>query len=635
MSGLVLWAGRDGRPPDREDARAVAAAASYRASTATREVCSGSAIALHLDGGEEGSPGVSSPLLAPDASLLVAADARIDNRVDIAVRLGRPDLAAQRDDPALVLEAYRRWGDAFADRMAGDFAIAVWDASRRRLLAARDMFAMRPLFFRVDPNRVVVASDVRQILAARDVTARVFEPMLAAHLARSPGHPRWSFYAGVERVPPGHTIVVDEGRARVRRHAPLEPEAPWEAGPDESAERLRAALAGAVLAHLGAAAGPGLLLSGGLDSLSIAGAAGLLIRDGRVARSLRTYSFAFSELKDEDERAISGMVAQHYGLPSTPVPADTAWPLAEHPAHGTDRDTPDRLRSHVVLDRAIAVARREGVTTIVSGHRGDALQGGQVVDYLGCLSQQGVAAWWRTVTEHSRRTGIPRRALIDRHLLRRLPGAVWPHGRARGLRRAALAVVGGHEWRLPPWLRRDALDRLGRGDILGDEAPRSALPGEARRRRHDAILDAHDARSAEALERLFARAGIRYTDPWADRGLAELVLSVPQYVITPAGEPKRLLREAMRGVLPEEARLAARKRLPDPLYLRGLAGRGSDVVGSLIAGSRVAALGLVDERVLHETYARFVAAPHRVTERQWRWLWCFVNAEDWLRRSFD
>jgi asparagine synthase (glutamine-hydrolysing) len=134
------------------------------------------------------------------------------------------------------------------------------------------------------------------------------------------------------------------------------------------------------------------------------------------------------------------------------------------------------------------------------------------------------------------------------------------------------------------------------------------------------------------VERLLAGAGIRYVDPWADRELAELALRIPQYVITPAGEPKRLLREAMRGVLPEAARVAAAKRSPQPLYVRGLADRARSVVLSLIDGSRAASLGFIDEMALRRAYERFVGRPERVSDREWRALWRFIDVEEWLRR---
>jgi len=626
-----MWAGLNGRPADLGEARRLADAARHRAPRGTRESHLRSAVALKLVGGDRTRPD-PSPLLSHDRSVLLVADARIDNRVDIGTRLGTADLASRRDDAALLLEAYRQWGEGFADDLVGDFAIALWDEGRQRLIAARSLFALRPLVYRTESDRVIVASEAQQILAARGVSRQVFEPMLGAMLVRSPGLPRWSYYRDVSRLPPGHTLIVDHAGERVRAHAEFRLEEPWASDAVQTAERLRASLRDAVLPRLQASDAPGLLLSGGLDSTAVAGTAGVLAREGLWEGGLRTYGFSYTELRDCDELSVSSRVAAHYGFSSTPVPADTAWPLAEHPAHGPDLNGPDRLRSHVLFDRTLEIASSDGVTSMMTGHRGDSMGGGQVIDYLGALWDTGPLAFWRDLGAHSRRVCTSRGTLLARHVLRRVPTAIWPRGAASANRQAALQLMRKAEGSIPPWIRSDALTRLGLSDIIGLEVPRSTLKGEARRRRHDHILDPNETRNAEAVERWIARFGIRCDDPWADRRIAELMLSIPQHMITPAGEPKRLLREAMRGVLPEDVRTLARKQPPESLYVRGMADRSRETIANLIRHSRAAELGIVDEAVLGATYATYVAQPKRVREREWRWLWRFIDVEDWLRR---
>ncbi|MGE0705857.1 MAG: asparagine synthase-related protein, partial [Vicinamibacterales bacterium] len=511
MSGIAIWIGRNGRPVSREDVDRMTRAAAHRAAAAVRQAATSSAVAVHLDGGEESGPGASSP--SSDQSLLIVADARIDNRQELAELLGAREIASRGDDTALLLEAYRQWGEAFADRLTGDFAVALWDGRSQRLLLARDLFALRPLVYRVEPSRILAASEVKQILAAGDVPARFFEPQILATLARNAGLPEWTFHEGIQRVPPGHTVVIDGNGTRTHAHRPLEPETiPRDR--NELIERLCAGLGASVRARVAAARVPGLLLSGGLDSVSIAGMAGRLRESGQLDRGLVTYGFAFEELEECDELAVSSPIAERYGFRNVPVPADTAWPLAEYPAHGPDLDAPDRLRSHVVMGRTVAVAQRDSVTCLMSGYRGDALQGSQVVDYLGRLSDDGVAAVWSDLAEHGRRAGQTRAALFRSHVLRRLPAAIWPRGRAQGLR--ALARVSRPGASFPSWLRPDAIRRYDLPGIVLRSARKSTLKGEARRRRHDEILKPGDGRSAEAVERLLARAGIRYADPWAD-----------------------------------------------------------------------------------------------------------------------
>jgi asparagine synthase (glutamine-hydrolysing) len=451
-------------------------------------------------------------------------------------------------------------------------------------------------------------------------------------LAGSAGLPEWTFYEGVRRLPPGHTLVVDERGARVREHASFGRRDAAARSADDYADDLRAHLTEAVRVRLDVSATPGLLLSGGLDSISIAGIAGALGRARSTTPALRTYSFAYDDLMQCDERHVSGIVAKHYGFQNTPIPASDAWPLAGHPAHGPAIDGPDRFRSHVLLARSLDLARQDGVKVLMTGQRGDALLGGGVVDYLGRLRDDGPLVVWRDLARHSARSGRSRRSLIERHVLRRVLTVAWPQDRAAATRQRLRRVGACTQDEFPIWLRREAIDRFSLRDIAAQAVPRSRLRGEARRRRHLRMLDPKLGRNTEAMERTFAQAGIRYVDPWADSRLADLVLRIPQYLITPAGEPKWLLREAMRGILPEAARLAATKRSPQPLYDRGLADRASGVVLSLIDHSVAASRGYVDEDAVRAAYARIRAEGSRVTGREWRHLWRFIDVEDWLRR---
>lgn len=91
--------------------------------------------------------------------------------------------------------------------------------------------------------------------------------------------------------------------------------------------------------------------------------------------------------------------------------------------------------------------------------------------------------------------------------------------------------------------------------------------------------------SAEYLERRFARAGIRYADPWSDRRIADWVLSIPPHRITSGRADKWVLREAMRGLLPEFARSGAFRADPGPVYQYGLLEGAESAVRELLGHS--------------------------------------------------
>ncbi|MQA00012.1 MAG: hypothetical protein GEU80_11900 [Dehalococcoidia bacterium] len=630
MSGLIFAVRRDGRQPDLDDARRMAAEAPHRARAGARERTLEGAVAIHLDGGQE-RIAPTSPVTDRGGRRLVVADARLDNRRELATTLGRPDLAEARDDATLLLQAVDRWGDEAPTHLLGDFAFVAWDAARGHLLAARDPMGMRPLFYRAEPARLLLASEVSQLLAVPGVPSAVNERALMAHLAGNAGQ-GWTAYEGIRRLPAGHRLVLDTSGVRVERFwQPVVGEGRARR-PEEYAEQLRDTLTQAVADRLDGSTGAGLLLSGGLDSISIAALAGTLLRDG--APPMRTYTFTYDELPECDERTVSHAVASAAGLPNTWLPCDDSWPLADYPDLGTDRDGPDLFRSYVSMHGAAARALDDGVGVLMTGQHGDQLVGSGVTDYLGRLRADGPLAAWRDLAAHSARTGLSRRVVFEHYVLRRLPGAVWPDDRLPAVRRRLRSMLDGGAPPLPPWLRADAAREHRLPEVIGRSALRSTLPGEARRVRHEIVGDHQIARNSETLERRFARHGLRHADPWSDRRLVESVLAMPQHILTPAGEAKWLAREAMRGVLPESARVAASKATPAPHYDRGILDRGSATVRSLLDGSRAAARGYVDEQALHEWYDRMVAREPAATAHIGAF-WRFLTLEDWLRRYHD
>src|SRR5690606_14493696 len=92
----------------------------------------------------------TQPVVAPGGALALVADARLDNRAEVLAALGQPDTG--QPDSAVLLAAYACWGEAALERLVGDFALAVWDATRRQLVLARDPMGVRPLYYYHGPN---------------------------------------------------------------------------------------------------------------------------------------------------------------------------------------------------------------------------------------------------------------------------------------------------------------------------------------------------------------------------------------------------------------------------------------------------------------------------------------------------
>src|SRR5690242_8419808 len=107
--------------------------------------------------------------LSPGADadgLAIAADARLDNRSELARVLGVSDTHPGVDgDATILLAAYRRWGAACVDHLYGDYAFAVWDSRAQRLFCARDPFGVKPFFYYCDGGTLAFASEIKALVA--------------------------------------------------------------------------------------------------------------------------------------------------------------------------------------------------------------------------------------------------------------------------------------------------------------------------------------------------------------------------------------------------------------------------------------------------------------------------------------
>ncbi len=565
---------------------------------------------------------VDTSLAAEKKTELVAiGDLRIDNRKELSAALGIDPGAT---DIRILLTAYRAWGDDCPARLLGDFAFAVWDGARRRLLLARDAMGMRPLFYAVQPGRILIASEIEQLLEA-GVEPRLAQEVLAAFLTGLMPAGGSTFYRGVDELPPGMTLVATAEGHSLTTH--------WQPDPSSEirykdewdyAEHLREIFRESVSCRLHTDAPVGILLSGGLDSGAAASTAAQLIQTGESnAPELRPYSWAFEEFPQCDERHISRFIVEHYGLDATDVSIKGAWPLDEYPAHGPHRDEPRVFAYQPLIERSLRIARDDGVRIMLSGDRGDLTMGGWSLDYVALLADHQWSVLRDEVHRHRKATGESMGAILSGYLLR----PAWRRMRARGLMHTVRRVTKPDRFtttiEAPPWLAVGISDTEHK---LEAQQP-STMPTWSQQQRFDWIFDDFQMRGMLWSERTYARHGVVFADPWSDRRIAEFALSVPQQILNRPGEvDKRLVREAMAGVMPEPAREQAAKILPTPLFDAALRGPGQAAAWDLLQARNLEALGLVDSARLQASYEGFLGG-----EKSHHDLWWPMTAEWWLR----
>jgi asparagine synthase (glutamine-hydrolysing) len=280
-------------------------------------------------------------------------------------------------DTEVILHAFEEYGPACLKRFNGQFAIAIWDTRRKSLFLARDRLGVRPLFYTLVDGVLVFASEIKAILAAAKVHARIDAEALTQVFTLWAAQPPHTIFEGIRELPPGCFMVAQGGTLSIERYWQIH--FPDAADPSSSESRkteadyleaFTSSLTDAVAVRLRADVPVGAYLSGGLDSSVIAA----LIRR-RIGRNLTTFSITFDD-PDFDESAYQLTMARHLGTDHQVVRTthadigkvfpDVVW-HAESPLLRT-APAPMFLLSKLVRD--------SGFKVVLTGEGADELLGG-------------------------------------------------------------------------------------------------------------------------------------------------------------------------------------------------------------------------------------------------------------------
>lgn len=493
-------------------------------------------------------PGVRSnalPLAAlarnRESKLTILADARLDNRADLAGLLGFP---RHTSDVELLLAGYQRWGEALPTRLAGDFAFALWDGRRGELFCARDPIGARTLFYVADAERVAFSATLPPLARLPGLALRPNTREVARLLAQ----PTWiaapPLLEPLQELPPGHWLCASAERLEVRRYwCPEQAPSVRRARPEDYLEEGRALIEQAVADRLPDSAVVGAHFSGGLDSTGIALLAELRLRaQGRTLRGLYTWSPPVSSQDPQasfDERQRLQTVAQNLGVPCRWGRADASAQEALLARDCALEGRADLAEELAVLEAAAA----DGVNVLLSGWGGDEVATFKSGGYAAWLFGTGRWGDLRRQLAYSRRGPRSAREQLG-HFLRRaiaphLPDALYTRLNPRGWQHRI------------PCFWSESLARA-HGDLLGErEAGWRELPGP-RANQLQMLARGHLGARMSHWSHWGAEHGIRYAYPLTDSRLLEWVLGLPPEILNFEGQRRGFYRRALADVLPRE-----------------------------------------------------------------------------------
>ena len=538
------------------------------------------------------SAAAAQPMATPDGTAWVTYNGEIYNFRELRDRYeAAGHRFTSRSDTEVLLRAYVVEGLDCVEHLEGMFAFALWDERRRRLVLARDAFGVKPLYYRLDGDRLVFASEIKAILAVDGAAPRVCLEALDEYFTFQNVYSDLTLFEGIRILPAGHLLVVENGRVERRafREFAFTPE---DRPIAETARELRESFEAAVRRQLVSDVPLGSYLSGGMDSASIVAVASRHVPRlatftvGFDVSSVSGLELMFDERADA-ERLASLFSTEHYEM--VLHAGDMAWALPRLVWHLEDLRAGNSYQNFYAARLAAKFVR-----VVLSGGGGDEIFAGYPWRYApiaDCwdereFEERHYRTWCRLVRDDDRPrffTGTVRRQ-VD------------PDGPRESFRTVLAATKG--------WA---PLDR--------------ALHFDVKTFLH-AILVVED--------RLAMAHGLEARVPLLDDRLVALAARIPNRDKLSGDTGKIVLRQALDGVLPRET-LTKRKQgftPPDRTWYRG---PSMAYIKGLLLDRRASDRGLIEPGAVRRIIAEHEAGhvDHRLL------LWSMLCFEWWCRLFLD
>ena len=595
---------------------------------------------VDLEGGHQ-------PLSNEDGTVWTVFNGEIYNHRDLRSRLeGLGHTYRSRSDTETIVHAYEAWGIGCVHRLRGMFAFAIWDARRQCLYLVRDRLGIKPLYWSRAGDRFLFGSEIKSLLASGLVRLEANEAVIPEVLSTRYTSSDETLFRGVHKLLPGHVLEFAGGElstmeywdvpcgdhaSRPRRARPNDPRLSEQ--PDTVA-RFRELLEESVRLRLMADVPLGMFLSGGLDSSAIAA-----IMARQIDRPLQTFSVAFKE-RAFSELDYARDVARAIGADSHEIVIDDRDFFTALPKLIWHEDEPIAHPSSVPLYFVSALARQH-VKVVLTGEGSDELLAGYG-KYLR-------VAWnWRAAGVYERMVPRTARRVIERALVHRLPFQLGRYARRSFLAMdrslesmfldnfAAIRVADQHRL-LAPDLREKATYGAAYGASLkyfdAWESPTRGAPaagGTLLDRLLYTDLKTYLVELLMKQDQMSMAASIESRVPFLDHRLVEFAATLPDAWKLSGRTTKRILREAVKDLLPATILTRPKMGFPVP-FAEWTRGTSNSIVRDVLLDRRSRERGIIDAPAVDALLRDHASGRTNGGDR----LWSLVNLELWYRTFID
>ena len=570
------------------------------------------------------------PMTNEDGSLHIVYNGEIYNHADFRERLeASGHVYRTHCDTETILHLYEEDGARCVEHLRGMFAFAIWDERRRELFIARDRLGVKPLYYaHLDDGSLYFASEIKAILATRALKPEVNFAALPDYLANHATSGEETLFRGVKRLLPGHSLLWRDGRIHIEKYWDVRFHSEDDTRRSEAdyVEEWTELFKTSVRLRLMADVPLGMFLSGGIDSSAIAAVMSRMVKE-----PIKTFSVAFNE-REANELDYARLVARRFKTDHHEITINSEQFFDALPRLIWHEDEPLAHPASVPLYFVSELAARH-VKVVLTGEGSDETLAGYE-RYRKTVYNLVLGARYNSWTPEPLRRLICRRIEEGRSM----------SGLRQKLRRTFLC--------LPPDIESIYFDNFA---VFPRDMQRHLLTAEARER-----VGAHDpyenvrpyfegTKGDSLLDRLLyadvktylhellmkqdqmsMAASIESRVPFLDHKLVEFTARLPERLKLRGWTTKYVLRQSMKGVLPDSILKRGKMGFPVPLA-RWFRGPFRPVIDDYVLGERARERGLFEPMFVRNLVEEHQRGERNHAER----LWSLVNFEMWQRQFID
>jgi asparagine synthase (glutamine-hydrolysing) len=589
------------------------------------------------------SLGENQPLANGIGTLVLTADARIDNRDELLHALNLNHRPSEPiTDSQLILAAYEKWGEQCPDKLLGDFAFALWDGPKQQLFCARDHFGIKPFYYYASKQAFVFASELKAIFCLPEVPQQLNEDRMGDYLLSMFHDLAITSYQEILRLPPAHSITVRHKGIQLQSYWSPDPNREIRLGSDEEyAAKFLEIFTEAVRCRLRSAFPIGSTLSGGLDSSSISCVASKLLSE-QGKPPLQTFSAVFDQLPECDERSYISAVVSQNELEPHYIKADQISPLKDIERMFWHQDEAFYAPNWSMGWALNGAAQKQGVRILLDGFDGDTT----VSHGYGYLSELAWAGRWFTLTRELRG--------LTRTLGGPFWGWLWSYVKHFGLtptvsRHRSLSLLLRLGKRLtqlfrfqnnplpspPAWsnlLDQGFVARIGLKERYQTWKKAQGHLGLAERERHyrNIATQGLPQFAAEVMDKSMAAFALEPRYPFWDKRLVEFCLALPPEQKLHMGWDRVVMRRAMANILPVAVQWRRGKTDFSPNLIHGLLSLEKASSDQLIPHGLGKLTPYLNIQTLAEIYQRFSSSKSQEKGVDVQKIWVVLSLALWL-----